>query len=96
MASLAFKEQAQEHQAARRRPRIRRHLRKKAYRAYLREMTNQGLINLPDGSWGSYTRSASYNGGMSPWKAVYCGTNGKASRRLLPAYGLHPKVRKQK
>ena len=72
-----------------------RRMGKKEYRRHLRDMTNQGLINLPDGSWGSYTRSVGLNGGMKCWKAVYCGTNGKNSRNLLPAYGLNPKVHKK-
>lgn len=73
-------------------PRPRRKQRKKAYKAYLREMTSQGLMNTADGSFVSYTRSTALTGGMSTWKAMFCGSHPNV---MLPAFGLHAKVNKK-
>lgn len=67
--------------------------RRKAYRAYLREMTSQGLMNDASGSWVGHGRARGLNGGNKCWKAVYCGTFPHAQ---LPVYDLHPKVGKGK
>ena len=65
--------------------------RRKAYRAYLREMTAQGLTNDASGSFVGYIRTRGANGGLKCWKALYCGTFPHA---VLPVYDLHPKVAK--
>lgn len=65
--------------------------RRKAYKRYLRDMVAQGLANMPDGSWGGYTRVRSHNGGNKTWKALYCGTHPHAP---LPAFDCQAKVRK--
>lgn len=72
---------------------MRTHVKKAKYAAHLRDMSGQGLINLPDGTWGSYSRSASLNGGMKCWRSVYLGTFPSASK-FLPAFGLNPKTGK--